>query len=180
MAAWLSECDHRVMLTSSRSSWAQAHTHERVAERSARRRKDESPELRSAVSSSLISSLVSYSSLRRILRGHTIRSRVILISLDLIVWSFVVWLHHTKAKRCMWVYALHDSTRGLCLATKIFSPKRPHRGYSHVWIYYIPVLTHLIVGAFLSWGETLIFGGKSFLGKSSFLGKIIFIKKEIF
>ena len=39
--------------------------------------------------------------------------------------SFLNWDNFPGQPRCMWVYALPDSTRRLCLATKNFSPKKP-------------------------------------------------------
>jgi hypothetical protein len=73
--------------------------------------------------------------------------------------------------RCTWVIALPDSTRRLCLATKIFSSKRRDLTYL---ILYIAVLTHLIVRASLSWREN-----KKFLKKYSWKKVLKKILKKI-
>ena len=156
------------------AQWVQAHTHERVAERAARRRKDESTELRSAVSSSLISSLVSYTSLRSIHRvesGRCYRANKTYLILICVLFACLHWDNFPGQPRCMWVYALPDSTRGLCLATKVFSPKKPQIGYLYVLV---PHITPLV-----STGNSFLKRNPHFWGKIIF-GKILIFRKKHF
>ena len=61
------------------------------------------------------------------------------------------------------MYALPDSTRGLCLATKVFSPKKPQIGYLYVLV---PHITPLVSTGVLSKGRGLDFLEKNLLEKN--------------
>jgi hypothetical protein len=90
--------------------------------------------------------------------------------------TFSIWIVMTPIllcqPRCTWVIALPDSTRRLCLATKIFSSKRRKLSYL---ILQIAVSTYLNVWVLLSWGEDFYFWKKIKL-----LKKILFKEKNIF
>jgi len=86
----------------------------------------------------------------------------------------------TLAKRCMWVYALPDSTRLLCLTTKVFSPKRRKYAYSGLHILHISPLCALdSTGVCYCW-EIPFFSEKILFKRDIILREKYFWKKKYF
>jgi hypothetical protein len=95
---------------------------------------------------------------------------------SIIFWVFSMFTCPTfrGQPRCTWVIALPDSTRRLCLATKVFSSKRRKLTYL---ILYIAVLTHLIVRASLFWERDFYFWKKRNSWKKCFWQRKYFQRK---
>jgi len=80
----------------------------------------------------------------------------------------VPWDNFPGQPRCTWVNALPDSTRRLCLATKIFSSKRRRYAYSGLHILHISPLCALDSTG-VCWSERF-----SFFQKKCFFRKALF------
>jgi hypothetical protein len=160
LPAWLrelSERGHRETLTSSRSSWAQAHTHERVAERQLVVAKT-NPPIDRQWAQRCLACWWSFIAKMNLPRAHN-KVKFIFISFNFIVWflEFVPVSGVSPDARGWSLYL--TQLGGFVSRQRWFSSKRRKLGYSR---HYIAVFTHLKVRATLFWRENFIFFRKKY------------------